>query len=177
VDSSPWHVLHVISNHEKRVAQHLAIRFIEHYLPVYTERVTWTDGPAVTERPLFTGYVFVRFQPRSRISVISAPGVIRLMDDDSKGLVSDEELGKIRDALASGLVLRPHPGLSVGTRVRVREGVFSGGEGMVTELHEHCKVILSLAATQQCFSLEVEIGNLVVLEKLAVTPGLRLAQA
>jgi len=63
--TSPWHVLHVISNHEKLVAQHLAVRFVEHYLPVYTERVKWTDRTVVAERPLFTGYVFVRFQPEA----------------------------------------------------------------------------------------------------------------
>ena len=114
--TSPWHVLHVISNHEKLVAQHLAVRFVEHYLPVYTERVKWTDRTVVAERPLFTGYVFVRFQPRSRISVISTPGVLRLLGDDARDMVSDEELLKIRDGLASGLLLRPHPSLYVGTR-------------------------------------------------------------
>jgi hypothetical protein len=31
-------------------------------------------------------------------------------------MVSDEELAKIRDGLASGLLLRPHPSLYVGTR-------------------------------------------------------------
>jgi len=51
--SSPWHVLHVVSNHEKRVAQHLSVRSVEHYLPLYTERVKWTDRTAVVERPLF----------------------------------------------------------------------------------------------------------------------------
>ena len=143
--TSPWHVLHVISNHEKLVAQHLAVRFVEHYLPVYTERVKWTDRTVVAERPLFTGYVFVRFQPRSRISVISTPGVLRLLGDDARDMVSEEELLKIRDGLASGLLLRPHPCLSVGTRVRVRDGVFGGVEGVVAELRQQCRVILTLA--------------------------------
>jgi len=31
---NPWHVLHVIANHEKRVAQHLDVRAVEHYLPL-----------------------------------------------------------------------------------------------------------------------------------------------
>jgi hypothetical protein len=31
MNGSPWNVLHVISNHERRVAQHLVVRSIEHY--------------------------------------------------------------------------------------------------------------------------------------------------
>jgi len=173
MQSNPWHVLHVLSNHEKRVSQHLALRFIDHYLPVYTERVKWTDRTVVAERPLFSGYVFVRFQPRSRISVISTPGVLRLLGDETKDLVSNEELAKIRDGLASGLLLRPHACVSVGTRVRVRDGVFAGAEGVVTELRQQCRVILTLAATQQCFSLEVESDDLVVLNKPVAAPTLK----
>jgi transcription antitermination factor NusG len=128
MQSSPWHVLHVISNQEKRVAQHLVARSVEHYLPLYTERVKWTDRTVVAERPLFSGYVFARFSPQSRIAVISTPGVIRLLGEDGRHMVSGEELAKIRDGLASGLLLRPHVNVTVGTRVRVRDGVFANVE-------------------------------------------------
>ena len=36
MQSSFWHVLHVLSNHEKRVSQHLVARTVDHYLPLYT---------------------------------------------------------------------------------------------------------------------------------------------
>ena len=87
--------------------------------------------------------------------------------------MSGEELAKIRDGLASGLLLRPHPCVSVGTRVKVRDGVFAGVEGVVTELRQQCRVILTLGATHQCFSLEVEIDDLVVLKRPVVMPGLK----
>jgi len=149
------------------------VRSIEHYLPVYTERKKWTDRTVVTERPLFSGYVFVRSQPQSRVSIISTPGVLRVLGDETRDLVSDEELTKIREGLASGLLLRPHACVSVGTRVKVRDGVFSGVEGVVTELRQQCRVILTLSATHQCFSLEVGIDDLVVLNKPMAMPGLK----
>jgi transcription antitermination factor NusG len=170
---NPWHVLHVISNHEKRVAQHLVVRSVEHFLPLYTERVKWTDRTVVTERALFSGYVFARFSPQSRISVISTPGILRVLGDDQRDLVSCEEIDRIRDGLASGLLLRPHPCVSVGTRVRVRDGVFAGVEGVVTEFRHQCKVIITLAAVRQCFSLELELNDLIVLNKPAPQPGLK----
>jgi len=175
--SSPWHVLHVVSNHEKRVAQHLSVRSVEHYLPLYAERVKWTDRTAVVERPLFSGYVFVRYAPQNRIPVISIPGVLRILGEEERDMVSSQDLEKIRTGLASGLLLRPHPRLAVGTRVRVRDGVFAGTEGVVTELRHQTKVILTLAAVRQCFSLEVEMDALEVMNKPAAKPGLRTIPA
>jgi transcriptional antiterminator NusG len=165
MQSSPWNVLHVITNHEKRVAQHLEVRSVEHYLPLYSERVKWTDRTVVTERPLFSGYVFVRYSAQSRLSVISTPGVLRILGNEERDMVTGAELESIRGGLASGLLLRPHPNVSVGTRVRVRDGFFAGVEGVVTELRRQCRVVLTLSAVNQSFSLEVEIDDLTILDK------------
>jgi transcription antitermination factor NusG len=159
----PWYVLHVIANHEKRVAQYLSGRSIEYYLPLYKERARWSDRTVINERPLFTGYVFVRFPQQNRISVISTPGVLRVLGYGIQDMVSDEELDRIRVGLDSGMVLRPHPDVTMGTRVRVRDGVFGGIEGMVTELRHRCHVIIALSAANQCFSLEVDQNELEIL--------------
>jgi transcription antitermination factor NusG len=168
---SPWHVLHVIANHEKKVARHLSVRLLEHYLPLYTERSRWTDRSVVLERPLFTGYVFVRFSPQTSRSAISIPGVIRLLGDHESDMVSSEEIDRIRNGLANGCLLRPHPNVKVGTPVRVRSGVFEGVEGIVAEFRRQCKVIIALSAVKQCFSLEAELGDIQVLHKMAAGPS------
>jgi transcription termination/antitermination protein NusG len=168
---TPWQVLHVRSNYEKLVAQHLTVRGVEHYLPLYRERAKWTDRTVITERPLFSGYVFARFLHGSRVTVISTPGVLRCLGDEEGDLVSCAELDRIREGLASGHLLRPHRLVSVGTRVRVRSGIFEGVEGMVTEFRQQCKVIIAVAAVRQCFSLEVELASIEVLEKLPVSVG------
>jgi transcription antitermination factor NusG len=175
--SSSWQVLHVLSNHEKRVAQHLEVRSLEHYLPLYKQRVKWTDRTVVAARPLFTGYVFVRFAPQNRIAVISTPGVLRLLGDQESDMVRDEDLAKIRSGLEGGMPLRPHPSINVGTRVRVCSGVFEGVEGHVTELRKQCKVIVTLAAVRQCFSLEIGIDDLYVLKTPIAEARLNTAHA
>jgi transcription antitermination factor NusG len=177
MQGSPWHVLHVLSNHEKRVAQHLDARSVEHYLPFYAERVKWTDRTVVTERPLFSGYVFARVRRQSKIAVISIPGVLRLLGDEEWNMVSAEELEKIRAGLSSGLLLRPHPNVTVGTRVRVRDGIFGGVEGVVTDLRHQCRVAISLFAVRQCFSVEVSLDSLQVLERTVSIPALNQAPA
>lgn len=162
---SPWHVLHVVANHEKKVAQHLSVRSLENYLPLYTERSKWTDRSVIVERPLFTGYVFIRFSPQARLSVITTPGVIRLLGDHESDTVGAEEIDRIRNGLASGCLLRPHPNISLGTAVRVRSGAFEGVVGTVAEFRHQCRVIIALSAVKQCFSLEVELRDIEVLRK------------
>jgi transcription antitermination factor NusG len=157
---SSWHVLHVTANHEKRVVQHLNARAVEHYLPLYTERSRWTDRFVQLERPLFAGYVFIRFHPQQRVSILSIPGVLHLLSGNGCNTVSCDELERIRLALANGYPLRPHPGLAVGMNVRVRGGVFDGVGGVIAELRRECKVVIALSDVHQSFSLEVGIEQL-----------------
>lgn len=171
MSEGPWHVLHVNANHEKKVAQHLSVRSLEYYLPVYSERSRWSDRFVTLERPLFIGYVFVRCSPQTRLSVISIPGVIRLLDDSIGCKVSCEEIERIREGLASGCLLRPYFDLPVGTPVRVRTGVFAGAEGVVTAIRQRCKVAMTLSAVSQCFSLEVERDDVEILPSAIPTSG------
>ena len=165
MSDGPWHVLQVIANHEKRVARQLEVRSLEHYLPLYSERSKWTDRTVTLERPLFPGYVFTRFSLTTRISAISTPGVLRLLGTEGNRTVDGAEISRIQQALASGHILRPERSVPVGTRVRIRRGLFEGVEGVVTELRRNCNVIIALGAVEQCFSLETDLSEIEVLEK------------
>jgi transcription antitermination factor NusG len=169
MNDDPWCVLHVIANHEKRVARHLDVRSLEHYLPLYKERSRWTDRTVDLERPLFPGYVFVRFTPETRLSVISTPGVLNLLGNGIADTVDCAEIDRIHEALTRGYILRPHPHISAGTRVRVCRGIFAGMEGMVTELRRNCSVIIAVSAIEQCFSLETDLSDIEVIERSVTT--------
>jgi transcription antitermination factor NusG len=168
-----WRVVYVMTNHERRIVRHLEVRSLEHYLPMYTERSRWTDRVVSLDRPLFAGYLFVRFAPEARLSVINVPGVVRLLGDTERDTVSEIEIARIREGLDSGCLLRPHRGLALGNSVRVLSGVFEGVEGVVTDLRQRCKVVIALSGTGQCFSLEVDREAIEVLRKPAVVklPG------
>lgn len=164
----PWHVLFVVANHEKKIARHLSVRSVEHYLPLYTERSRWSDRWVMVERPLFVGYVFVRYSSQTRLSVVSTPGVVRLLGDSTNDTVSFDEIERIRQGLASGCMLRPHSELPVGTTVRVRSGLFAGTEGVVAELRQPCKVVMTLSSIRQCFSLEVDRDDIEIVRNKGV---------
>ena len=80
-------------------------------------------------------------------------------------MVSEKEIARIREGLASGCILRPYRGVALGTPVRVLRGVFEGAEGVVTDFCRPCKVVMALSATGQSFTLEVDFENLEVLYK------------
>jgi len=165
---APWRVLHVIPNHEKKVAMQLLHRAVEHFLPLYTERSRWSDRSVTLERPLFAGYIFVRFSLQERRIVIASPGVLKILGKNENEVVDAEEVERIRRGIATGCVLRPHPPIMVGTRVRVSSGVFAGTEGLVIELRSHCKVIISMSAVRQCYSLETDMRSLEIIEKKVI---------
>ena len=161
--SDMWNVLHVVANHEKRVAQHLAVRSLEHYLPLFEESSRWTDRTVRLQRPLFPGYVFVRLAPESKLLALTAPGALRLLGDDRMGMLSFTEVERIRIALAEGYPLRPHPAIVCGTPVRVTSGIFAGVDGVITELRRHCRVVIAVSAIGRCYSLEIRLEDLEVL--------------
>jgi transcription antitermination factor NusG len=163
-----WHVLHVAPNHEKKVAIHLQHRYIEHFLPLYTERSRWSDRNVTLERPLFPGYIFIRIGNDERRAVITVPGALKIIGKKGNEIVENDEIERIRTALTSGYVLRPHPPVSVGTRVRVSNGVFAGTEGMVTELRGNCRVIISMSAVNQDYSLETDSKDIEILDNKIV---------
>jgi transcriptional antiterminator NusG len=166
-----WQVVHVVANHEKRVAQHFTCRHVEHYLPLYCERSRRVDRAVLLERPLFTGYIFVRFSAADRLPIISTRGVLRLLGEHSTQTVSEREISAIREGLAKGYVIRPHPAISLGTPVRVCQGVFEGVTGVVTELRRKCNVVIRLAAVEQCFSLELPCDQLEVMTGMVSSGG------
>ena len=56
-----WYAAYTSANHEKRVAEQLRLRDVEHFLPLYASLRRWKDRRVTLQMPLFPGYVFVRF--------------------------------------------------------------------------------------------------------------------
>ena len=51
-----WYAAYTCANHEKRVAEQLGQRTIEHFLPLYETVRRWKDRRARLRLPLFPGY-------------------------------------------------------------------------------------------------------------------------
>src|SRR6266853_3971733 len=56
-DQSRWYAAHTRANHEKRLAEQLAERSVEHFLPLYECVRRWKDRRVTLQLPLFPGNI------------------------------------------------------------------------------------------------------------------------
>lgn len=156
--SARWFALYTTCRHEKRIAQHLSQREIEHYLPLYQADRKWRDGSRVTlDLPLFPGYIFVRIQRSQRVSVLSVPGALSVVGGTG-GEPAPLPDGAI-EALRWGLIehrVEPHPLLRVGQFARIRSGAFAGMEGIVVRKKSGFRVVLTLEQIMQSVAVELD---------------------
>ena len=76
-----WYAVHVRSNHERVCSTFLEDRNVKVFFPTYTVRSRRADRKVTLTKPLFTGYLFVHLNLRSkeRIQVLKAPGTVRIV--------------------------------------------------------------------------------------------------
>ncbi|HEY2391520.1 MAG TPA: UpxY family transcription antiterminator [Candidatus Angelobacter sp.] len=155
-----WFAIYVMTRHEKRIAQHLQVRQIEHFLPLYETRRKWRDGSNVTiQLPLFPSYLFVRAVRGQRVRALEVPGVLSAVGKRESSVISDTYIESLRKVVSLGKV-EPHPYLTTGTVIHIRSGVMAGLQGIVVRQKSSCRVVLSLELIQKSVSVEVDIADL-----------------
>ena len=152
-----WYALRVRSNHESVVQAGLRRRGFEEFLPVYRARVRWSDRIKVTQRPLFPGYVFARFDPSNRLPILMLPGFVHIVGfRNGPEPVDEAELHAIRRFVDSGLPIAPWPYLREGEMVMVQHGALAGLEGIVLRAENSLRLVVSLNLLQRSVAVELE---------------------
>ena len=177
MQNSQWFAVRTSSGREKSVAAQLNARGIEEFLPLYRTRRQWSDRIKDLELPLFPGYLFCRFDYSNRGPIVMIPGVQMIVGVGKQPApVSDIEIDSLRRVVASGAVAHPHDRyLTVGERVRIREGSLAGVEGILVEVKNSWRIVLSVELLQRSVSVELDRAAIEPVEKRA--PVWRLAPA
>lgn len=156
-----WYAAHTRANHEKRVAEQLGVRDVEHFLPLYTSVRRWKDRRMTLQLPLFPGYVFVRLAPPDRLRLQQVPGVARLVGFNGNPTpLRDEEIAALRGGLERSLRAEPHPFLTVGRRVRVKNGPLAGLEGILSKRKNRARLVASVELIQRAMAVEIDEADL-----------------
>jgi transcription antitermination factor NusG len=155
-----WYAVHTKPCHEKRVAEHLQIRSVEMFLPVYRSARRWNNGCKVNlERALFPGYVFVCILRNERTRVLELSGVVSIVGTRHEPTPLPTEYV---ERLRSGLHLvnaQPHPGLAVGERVRICAGPLEGVSGTVARDKNGFRVVLTVDLIMKSVAVEVSVDD------------------
>ena len=156
-----WYAAYTRAQHEKRVAQQLAERAVEHYLPVYETVHRWKDRRMRLELPLFPGYVFVHLALRDRLRVLQTPSVVRLVGFGGQpAALADQEIDALRRGLTHEMRIEPHPYLKVGQRVRVKTGPLQGLQGILVRKKNVSRFVISLDLIMRSVAAEIDVAEL-----------------
>lgn len=156
-----WYAAYTRANHEKSVGEQLALRSVEHFLPLYAMVRKWKDRRVELKLPLFPGYVFVRMALRDRLQVLQVPGVARLVGFNGiPASLPGEEIEALRRSLEEGLRAEPHRYLTAGRRVRIKGGPLAGLEGILLRWKGNWRVVLSLQLIQRSVSVDLDASDL-----------------
>ena len=157
-----WYAAYTCANREKRIAEQLRGRAIEHFLPLYEAVHRWKDRRVRLELPLFPGYVFVRLPLAERLRVLEVPSVVRLVGfGEHPEPLNDDEVETLRIGLRSGLGAQPHAFLPLGRRVRITHGPLSGLEGVLLRRKGNLRIVLSVDLIQRSIVVDVDAADVV----------------
>jgi transcription antitermination factor NusG len=157
-----WYAAHTHANHEKRVAEQLGRRAVEHFLPLYQSVRKWADRRKRLEIPLFPGYIFVRLPYQERLRVLEIPSVARLVGFGSLPTpLPDAEMEALRNGLTGQLRAVPHPYLKAGRRVCIIRGPLEGREGILLRNKGDLRVVLSVDLIMRSVAVEVGVEDIV----------------
>jgi len=163
-----WYAAYTRAQHEKRVAQQLAQRDVEHYLPTYEAVHRWKDRRMRVQSPLFPGYVFIRIPLRNQMDVLRIPSVVRLVGfNGAPTPLPQEDIARLRRAMADGVLAQPHPYLKVGRRVRITAGPFVGCEGILKRCRGSLRLVLAIELIHRAVLVDVDVSTTVPIETLS----------
>ncbi|WP_448381826.1 UpxY family transcription antiterminator [Desulfosoma sp.] len=164
-DVPGWYALYVQVNHEKKVAEQLQKKNIEHFLPLLH---TWSkrrDRRVRIHVPLFPGYVFVHtvLDNTVHVEILKIPGSVYIVrSSQGPAPIPDYQVESLRTVLEKADSLTLHPYLTEGDWVEVVRGPFAGCVGILQRLNpKKGTLIISIDVIRQAASVQLAVEDVV----------------
>jgi transcription antitermination factor NusG len=156
-----WFAVQVMPQHEYKVATQLRYKGQEEFLPSVASRRRWSDRSKIVDRPLFPGYVFCRLNRSSFGTVLSTPGVYRIVSFGGQPYpVSDDEMESLHQILDSGRDVKPVPYLTLGQKVQIVSGPLQGLTGVITRFKTQNRLVVSMDMLMRSIAIEVALSEI-----------------
>ncbi len=152
-----WFAIHTRYQHEKAVAQALANKQFEVFLPLYAAVRRWKDREKQLSLPLFPCYVFIRGGLERRLDIVTTSGINGWAGIGGRpSPIPDNEIEAVRRVADWSHKVEPHPYLKCGDRVRVKSGPLAGLEGILVRKRNLFRLVLSVELLVRALAVEVE---------------------
>jgi transcription antitermination factor NusG len=161
-----WYAIHTRSNFERKVAEELASKQIDPFLPTVREVRAWKDRRKTMEVPIFPGYVFARIIDceEHRLKILRSPGAVRILGHGADiEPIPDVEIHAIRQLMESQVAFSVLPTLREGAWVRVKRGPLAGVEGTFIRVKNATSLVLSIHLLARSVSTEIGVHDVEVI--------------
>ncbi|MCL2412828.1 MAG: UpxY family transcription antiterminator [Bacteroidales bacterium] len=144
-----WHVVHVLSRTEKKVAERLENKSITVYLPVQKQLRQWSDRKKWVDIIVISGYIFVKITDNEQFCVLEVPGVSRFLKHNGVPVcISDSDMQNFKNFIEKAEdrnVEFSTEKIPVGTPITIQTGRFKGFSGEVVEHKNNYKLSVKLS--------------------------------
>ena len=158
-DRSPadWYAFRVRPRHEKTASAQLREKGYTEFLPLIREQRKWGNRRATVDAPLFPGYIFCQAQRSTMYPILSLPAVVDVVRAGSQPLpAAREEIDALKKAVDASLLMEPWTYTEVGQPVCITSGPLAGLTGIVVEVRQAQRLVLSVSLLRRSVLVEVD---------------------
>lgn len=148
-----WYAVYTKPRWEKKVAERLSEKGIDHYCPLNKMVRQWSDRKKTILEPVFKGYVFVKTSPGKKWDVKKIPGILNFVYWLGKpAQIKEQEIITIKRFLNEfDQVEVQKRNVVINSAVRITHGILMNYEGMVLE-------VLGNKAVVKIDSLDIQLS-------------------
>jgi transcription termination/antitermination protein NusG len=142
-----WYAIQTRPRHEKTVTNALQSLGIESFLPLCPQVRSWSDRQKVVEFPLFPGYMFARtsWSSHERVRIIQTNGVVGFVGPRKEATpIPFQQIEAVRSLMKARAECLPHPYLTVGQRVQIKNGALQGLQGILVRIARDQSLVVSV---------------------------------
>ncbi len=157
-----WYAIYTKPRWEKKVADRLEEKEIEHYLPMVKTLKIWSDRKKWVQEPLFKSYIFVHVRKEEYLPAIQTPGAVRYITFEKKAVaIPPVQIEAIKTFVNSGEeLISESADMKIGDRVSVTRGSLKGLEGTLVEFHNKHRVRIMIEGIRQSLHIKVPVSFL-----------------
>ncbi len=158
-----WYAIYTKPRWEKKVADLLLDKKIEHYLPLQKVLKQWSDRKKWIREPLFRSYVFVYISPEEYLPALQTPGVVRFVIFEKKAVaIPPVQIEAIKTFINTGEdIIDETIDVKIGDKVVVTRGALKGLEGTLVEISRKMRLRIMIEGIQQSLYIKIPLSYII----------------
>ncbi len=161
-----WYAVYTRPRHEKKVYESLREMKWEAFLPMVTRVRLWKDRKKKVAMPLFSSYLFARFDYKYRYDLLHISGVVKIVNfKGTPAVVPEWQIDALKQMLKNPEKLQLENYMRCGQEIEVIDGVFKGMRGAVKVVKGTTRLLVTIEGIQQTVSVELDSSYVKKIEK------------